>query len=335
VSLLLPRHVFPCSATQPLPEPNQSSGHRPPLRFAASLGHQSKSTSHTTTPRCTPSTSLCPLPAVGVPSQQEVRAPPPEAEHHRPAVSLARRPWSQAGATPCFASSNHSQPDRLLSSPCQLEERRRSCRCCHLVASDPDRPPPSIFPTDAWRHHKNHDIKLELRCVARRPHPDRLHHFPNSLLSLPATCRRTPLPVSSSSARTCLCFSVRPSCFPFMPTHLQTLARGSRCWPLVSPGYCRPPDQAVNTKRSAMSSRPRAFAFHPRRRRRPAAGEAPPWVPKRLPSSAALTKSGQQLSVQKYNHLLPAGQHTPSYRPFLFLSRSPVKDPPRIFIDFV
>jgi hypothetical protein len=44
-SLLLPRPVFPCSATQPLPEPNQSSGHRPPLRFATSLGHQSKSTS--------------------------------------------------------------------------------------------------------------------------------------------------------------------------------------------------------------------------------------------------------------------------------------------------
>jgi hypothetical protein len=33
--------------------------------------------------------------------------------------------------------------------------------------------------------------------------------------------------VSSSSAHTCLCFSVRPSCFPFMPTHMQTLARAS------------------------------------------------------------------------------------------------------------
>jgi hypothetical protein len=140
-------------------------------------------------------------------------------------TSTARRPWSQDGATPCFASSNRSQPARLLSSPCQLEERHRSCRCCHLVASDPDRPPPSIFPTDAWHHHKNHDIKLVLRRVARRPHPDRLHHFPNSLLSLRATCHRTPLPVSSSSARTCLCFSVRPSCFPFIHYRIRCLCR--------------------------------------------------------------------------------------------------------------
>jgi hypothetical protein len=65
-------------------------------------------------------------------------------------TSTARRPWSQAGATPCFASSNRSQPARLLSSPCQLEERRNVdflpqgvathlsgwCSWCHVLRRD-------------------------------------------------------------------------------------------------------------------------------------------------------------------------------------------------------
>jgi hypothetical protein len=91
-SLLLPRPVFSCSATQPLPEPNQSSGHRSPLGFATSLGHQSKSTSPEALRR-----QGARLPPVSV------RFPPPECHHNkkfvlrRPKPSITDRPFRWPG----------------------------------------------------------------------------------------------------------------------------------------------------------------------------------------------------------------------------------------------